>query len=143
MATNKNTIALKGDILQRVTKEAVASAAIAPGNIATLNASGEILKETSAATPRLLVVLEQNWTGGTIQDAFAAADTVVYKNVTPGDEVNLRVASGTAVITAGDKVEVLAGGVVTQSSGKIIGYALETLDNSGGASDEFLAVEIA
>lgn len=142
-----NTISLKG---QPIRKEGVATAIVKPGHFVpsiprTATQNGTIALPGAAGVAAQGVVLENELEGKTIADAYAVGDNVLYGVFPKGGEVLARVAAGAAAIVAGAPLMVTTAGTLavgTVGTHHIVATALHALDNSGGAADAWLQVEI-
>lgn len=87
--------------------------------------------------------------GGTVETVYAADSTVRIGSYQTGQEVFLRVAAagsitnGDALQSAGDGTVQSFTPVATDLSGQLIGFARETIDNSGGSAEVFVLARIA
>jgi len=134
-----NTITLKGDPV-RIEKPAVA--AITPGFLIEIAATGFQAHSTAGGTAATIFALEDENQGKDITDAYAIGAQTLGAVFKPGDEVNALLADGeTAII--GSQLEsngngylrvvdadASAGDIHVQS---VIGVALEALDMSGSS----------
>ena len=128
----KNTIKLKkySDVIE----EFVAGAAITPGMLVALNASGAVIPHGEAAGNAIpMFALEDELQGKTIDDAYAAGDPVQVWVAGRGDIVNA--IAGTA-ITAGDflvsdgtgKLKPVGSAVSVNITGTVTGADAELTD---------------
>ena len=157
-AHNFKNILVKGD---PITKEAVAAGAITPGDLLNPeSATGTLVVHSTAggdALPRF--AREYSEIGDGIDDNYASGDQVVYLVARPGDEIFANVAASASAITAGDPLESAADGTLRKhtalsidtsatttmavASAPIVGYALESVDNSGGSAETRILIEVA
>lgn len=129
-----------------IMNEAVADTAnILPGMLVVETATGVAENTTAAdATAPILFADTNPCNGGTIDDVYPVGDLVRFGAYHAGQEVNAVVSAGTAAIAKGAAVESDgAGGLQTRTTGRIIGYALEAVDNSGGAEPARLPIRVA
>ena len=144
MSREHNTITLQGSM---PTKEANAAAEVFPGNAIALDSAGDAVLQATVLEPRIGVATEDGKGGGTIEDSYAVGERVTYKVPRRGDVMNVRVGAGAAAIALQAPVALAAGKFVVHGGDvavqTVIGYALEAVDNSGGAEDVFIAVEFA
>jgi len=143
-AVTPHTILLKGRQGQRY-EEARAAAALKPGHLITKNSSGQVLKHATAnGGTQVWVALEDELAAGNIDTAYASNDVVPYHIPLPGDMLYCRcAAAATAIPMNGPLTSDGAGGVRNGTVGThvIIGYAVEAVDNSAGASEAMVKVE--
>jgi len=140
----RNTVILKGD---PVLKEGIAEGAITPGHLVERDATdGDIqVHGTAGGNAAAQFAIEHGAIGNGVDDAYSAADQVLFAHCRPVDEVNALVAAGAAAIAIGDYLEsagdgtlqkhtpqaVDEGGAATFTSylNAIVGRALEAVDN--------------
>lgn len=142
-----NTIILKGDPAY---KEGVASEAMSPGHFVvsiprTRDQNGTLAFPAAAGGVAVGIVRENEIEGDTINDAYALNDNVLYAVPRRGDEVMGRVAASATAITAGTPLTVQTDGTVaagTVGTHHIVGTAISAVDNSGGATEAFIPIEI-
>lgn len=145
-----------GEAGQSFHAEAIAAAAsvVVPGDLVEIIAAGEIQEHsTAAANAQKAFALPNTTIGGTIDDAYAVGDSVLYGVFKTGQEVNARLAAGaTAVVegvaleSAGDgTLRVLTADAATDQGQRdaTVAYATQTLDNSGGGTVVRLTVRVA
>ncbi len=127
-----------------IRKEMPAGGAITPGHIITHNASGQYVVHGTAGGDLLVTVaLENEIVGRGIDDAYAAGEQVLAIVPQPGSEVNALVGAGAAAIAAGDPLESAGDGTVRKvTTGVVIGYAMEAVDNSAGTSPARIIMEV-
>lgn len=148
MATPK-TILLKGDGLY---KEALAGGAITPGHLIDRNSSNRfVVHATAAGNAYPMFALEDEAQGKDITDAYASGEIVNAVIPQKGAEIYAIVAAAAPAIVIGDELESAGNGTVrkvattavTQSNlRRVIGRALEAVDNSAGGSAVRLKIEI-
>lgn len=142
--TTRDAIVIN-DYGREVQKELVADAAITPGHIVEQMTTGNVRKVANAAvTQQKCFAIENYLEGKTIATAYAAADQVLVRYFSPGDEVYAVLMDG-EIIAIGEKLEVgtddgelrkqdvNSAGPITAPSA-IIGYAKEALDASDSAA---------
>lgn len=142
-ATTPKTIELYGHGVQH---EAVAAGAITPGMLVARAAGGKVqahAAEAGIAQPAFAI--EYGFTGGGIDDAYAADDQVVFKVYTPGSGVYALLAAGedaaenAYLVSNGDgTLKVLA----AAEGGTVIAQAIEAVDNTGGAGAVRIRVDV-
>ena len=126
-----------------ITKEGYADGAVMPGQL--LEKSGLETFEPHGtaggnAAPRFALP-GSDW-GNDIDTPYADGDTLKYGVFRQGDEVYAFLNAG-ASATAGDYLESAGNGSLRPfSTGVAFAQALETIDNSGGASNVRLRVEV-
>jgi hypothetical protein len=132
-ADTPKTVDLGGTTTQH---EAVAGGAITPGQLVTLNSSGQVVVHPSAGLPtQAAFAIENDLVGKGIADAYASGEQVRYRIFAEGGHVYAILASGQNV----------AQGALLQSAGNgnlsvgstadnIVAKALEAVNASGGAA---------
>jgi len=116
--------------------EAVALAAITPGQLVELLSTGKIQKQATAkANIEKAVAVEDYNQGNDMDDVYAAAATVMYRVFQPGDTVILILADGGSVAIGGEVEAALLGEVqaLTSAGTNPIGVAMEAVDASNSA----------
>lgn len=137
MATPK-TIILKG---YGERKEGVAAAAseILPGM--QTEGFAEVAEATGGA--RAAFAVENDLVGGSIDDAYAAGDTVQYVVALPGAEVYAWL-SDEETVEAGDALESAGDGTLQEhDEGEIVAYAAEDVANAAAGDPARIIVEVA
>jgi hypothetical protein len=131
---NPRTILLVGKETS-IMKEGVCGGAMTPGHLVALNSAGKWVVHPSAGGVALRAfVVEADYNGKGIDDAFAADDWAQVWLVPPGAEVNALVAPSAAAIAVGDWVESAGNGTVRKlAAGTPLGQAIQAVDNSGNA----------
>lgn len=124
----KKTIKLKKYV--DIINEYFAEEAILPGTLVMLTATGGVVKNTVAATkPSLVVALEDELQGRTIDDTYNDTDPVQCWMMVSGEEVLLKAVGAVAL---GAQVETDAvGSVVTLAAGVPVGVCLEAITETG------------
>jgi hypothetical protein len=142
------TIVLRGNLSNRH-EEARANAALSPGHIIKKNASNKVLKHATAGGGGQLWVAKERGMfgtpGGTINDAYAADDVVFYHIPQKGDVLSCRVAAAAVAIAFNDPLTSDGAGGLKKGNGTsevTFGFAMDALDNSAGAEEAFLRVEV-
>lgn len=149
-----NTIALKGEFER---KEGEASEAITPGELVEFGGSNDIQRHSTAGdNARKAFALENDLIGDDISTDYDSGDTVQYGVFNQGAEVNALLPTGTASAVSISKGQALesagdgtlqAYGTATESTpvnvDKLVGYALEAVDNSSGSSEARIEIEVA
>ncbi len=161
MATEK-VIVLKG---QGLRSEAKANSPITPGHLVDFIISGagigEMVVHSTAGgnAPRRFAV-DQDFFGKEIDNAYATGDQVQYESMPTGTWVNAFLDIGEQVFK-GEPLESAGNGALrlhqpqqSDSNGvmvfgelikpeRIVGYAMEDVDNRGSSNQSRIAVEIA
>lgn len=151
-----NTVDVKSN--SPYTSEHVAGGTITPGHLIILNSSNAVVVHATAGGAAAADFAIENYlVGKKISDTYASGDLVLHKMFGPGDIVNAFVAANAAAIVIGDLLESAANGALrkvvaqadTDGTGapeirthKIIGRALQAVDNSANASQARILVEI-
>ena len=141
--SNPETIVLRGK--NPVQKEGRTDEALSPGHVVERGGTADIQKNTVAnRVAGFLIACENAAVGGSIDDAYAANDNVVFVAAYPGMEVYVRIAAGES-ITKNELLTCAAAGLVQNSGAtqaNACGIALETKDNSSGTTETFVKMEI-
>lgn len=124
------TVLLKGKFSHRQGK---ANAAITPGYLIEQMSSGNMRKHATAGgvKPSPLFAREEEYVGGSIDDAYASNDSLPYVVAHPGAQVFALVAAGAAAIVIGDLLESAGDGTLRKAGNYLT-------DNSGGAANTTL-----
>lgn len=135
-----NTISLKGHFIR---KEAIASAAITPGDLIEFGGSKDVqVHSTIGGAGRKAIALENDLVGKGVDDAYAINEVVQYAVFVPGSEAYVRL-DGAETCTKGQALESAGNGrfqvASTPIEGSTMAYALETQASAGGR----VRVEIA
>jgi hypothetical protein len=131
------TVLLRGDPLAG--EGTVITAAITPGM--AVGISGDSVALAGAAYIAPSFARENEIVGGGIDTEMAVGDNIMYYTPRKGDWLYAFLAN-TESVTAGDTLQCLAGGVLgSVDAGTPVARALETLNNTSGASAR-LKVEI-
>ena len=156
--SNYNTTILKGDP-KRV--EGVGSEALYPGHLIEYGGSNDLQKHSTAGgDASKMFALENEMVGNTPTDGYSSGDRVYAAVFSSGQEVQARVAASAAAISKGDALMSAGDGTLKLHSkqavdyskntstleledNRIVAYAMEALDNSGGSSEAFIHVEVA
>ncbi len=138
-------IVLKGS---PIVKEAKAGeAGILPGHRLILDSAGDVVRGGAAgaltgATRRAFAV-EADVIGNTAADVYADNDQVKYVVGAPGDEVNVRLASG-LTFDAGDDLFAGANGQFTDVPGSgIVPIGIALASAAGSSADDLVAMEVS
>ena len=130
-----------------------AGSAIKPGYLIE-EVGGEVQEHsTAAANAQKLFALTNPITGGTIDTAYGAAQTVRYGAFKTGQEVYVLLAAAATAVIDGSVLESAGDGTVRLASADaatdtaqrdaIVGYAIEAVDNSAGGSEARLRMRVA
>lgn len=138
----KNTIILKGDPLRN---EALAGGAITPGDLITWSAGTLVVNATAAdVDAQRMVAVENDLRGDDIDTDYASGDQVQYVKPRAGDELYMWIEASHAAVVIGDALESASGGdLQALSTGRIICFAVEDVDNSGGGTHARIQVAAA
>jgi len=128
--------------------EASADAALSPGHLLEVTATGVTKHSVAAGTASPAFAREDDIIGDAATVQYAAGDNVLYIVPNRGSEIYARVAAGAAAIAIGDYVESAGDGTVQVQGASastsqaqrqsVVGIALEAVDNSGGATEVFI-----
>ena len=150
-STTPNTITLKGNGIR---KEGVASGTITPGYLVEFGGANDLqAHSTAAANARKAFAVENELLGNGIDDDYTVGEQVHYAVFGTGEEVYALVAAAATAVTKGAALESAGDGTLrilttdtatddTQRD-SVVAYALEAVDNSGGASEARIKVEVA
>jgi len=130
----------------------VHTAAVTPGDLLLLSASG-VTPNTNAADAdaQKIFAIENPYldprisTSPAIDTDYAVGTVARYIFAQPGDLVYTWIETGHAAVALGAALEAsnVAGCLQAHSTGRIIGYAAEAVDNSGGGTPARIKVRIA
>lgn len=138
-----------------VEKEAPANAAITPGHLVEFTGATNVRKHgTAAGNARKAFALQPYAaSGASIDTDYAAGETVRYAVCPRGTLVNALVAAAATAITKGAILESAGDGTLriasadaatdTAQRDSVVGYAMEAVDNSAGATVVRIKVEVA
>jgi len=146
-----NRIVLKGDPIR---KEAVVGIAVTPGYLVEFDAVNALQPPSEpAGNARKAFAVVADLVGGDVDDAYAVDDTGFYVIGRSGDEIYAWLPAGAAAIVAGNALEsngdgtlclsAVAEATVNTERDGIVAYAMEAVDNSGGAAPVRIRVEVA
>lgn len=135
-------------------KEAKVAAIFKPGHLVEITSAGEAQKHSVAAgNSNKAFALASQTTGGTIDDAYAVGEVALVGYAQSGQLVNAVLAAAAPAIVAGDALEsagngtlrkqVVAAATTQASRDSVVGYADESVDNSGGGSEVRIIVRVA
>jgi hypothetical protein len=137
-----DTISLKGNPL---IKERPGTGTIRPGHALKLLSTGNVSPQDVAGSDGALSFALENVTQGKeISETYSSTDMIRYGCFSSGQEVYARLPASAAVIVIGDALSFSTGGTVKKRTGteKVIGFALEAVDNHSGTSEVFISMEI-
>lgn len=116
--------------------EAVAHAALTPGHLVELLATGKVQKQaTAGADCEIAVAIEDYLQGRTIADEYAADDRVLYRVFPKGAQILLVLADGENIVV-GDKLTPATGGevkAVDSTDTRVKFIAMEAVNASAGS----------
>lgn len=117
--------------------EAVANAAITPGQVVELLSTGKVQKVAAAkGVAEKAVAIEDYLQGNSVDDDYSANDRVLYRVFGSGAEVYLILADGESV-AIGDQLELALAGEVqalTSAGENVFAIATEAVDASDSAA---------
>lgn len=101
----KNQVVLIGRTPTRKEYAKIATTGMRPGELVIINGSGELARgAVAAAAQEVLILLEDDLQGKTINDTYTAGDVAPYLIAQRGDVVNLRLKTGNT-ITLGEALD--------------------------------------
>ena len=136
-----------------LTERLAAAAGILPGHLVE-EASGTVQVHGTAAVNAQRLFAQTNLAiAGDIDTAYASGETVSYGAYHAGQEVNALVAASATAITdgaalesAGDgtvRIQTTAAATADTARDSVVGYAMEAVDNSGGATVVRIKIRVA
>jgi len=139
--TRSSRIMLLGDFF---TKEGKASSNINPGHFVEFGGTNDLQKQSSAnEVVRPAIALDNTLEGKTLNDEYVEGDHVVYGVAYTGCEVQVKLPANAAAVVKGDKLAMNGDGCVKKwTTGHVVGFALESIDNSAGSTEVFINMEI-
>lgn len=140
--TRSEAIILRG-LEFSLSKEAQCTVACKPGYALELDAAGGVKPQATAKKQTLLRIATENlFEGKGIEDTYAIGDRVYYTDLKPGHEAQVRIPAGAEAILRGDQLELVGTGTFRKlTDGQPVAEALESIDNSGGATEVFINIE--
>jgi cellulase/cellobiase CelA1 len=136
-----------------VLNERIAAAIIKPGALVQESAGTVTNHATAAANAQKLFAQKNISVAGGLDTAYAVGETVGYGAYHAGQEVSALVAAAATAITDGAALESAGDGTVriatadaatdTAQRDAIVGYAMEAVDNSIGASVVRIKIRVA
>lgn len=135
MAGSRNKIALSPSTAPMVVIEAPASGAITPGHLLERTTTSLKVHATSGGAAQRIFALENIPNSGTVDDAYANADTVRAGIFREGDHVYALVAIGTAAIALNAALESAGDGTVkTQTAAVAASVFIDGAAADGGVT---------
>jgi hypothetical protein len=137
------TIIIKGD---PILKEGEASEVLMPGHLIEVGGSKDFRKQTTlfSGECRRFWALENDLVGKDITEPYAVSERVRAGSFHKGQEVNARLAANAVAIVKGEAIAANGGGTVKKhTTGAVIGYAMESIDNHASSSEAFIVIEVA
>ncbi len=125
-------------------KEAKAGAVITPGTLLSRDANGAFIPHATAGGAFVpLFAFEGELTGRTIQDTYASGEQCHALSCFAGHEVHALLVAGGSV-SPGDALSSNGDGTLKAAGAgdTVVGYAMESLDISGGG-DPHIWIELA
>ena len=130
------------------------AAGILPGHLVQESGAADVVVHAVAASnAQRLFVQTNKANGGTLADAYADNETVSYGAYHGGQEVRALVAASAPAIVVGDALESAGDGTLrkavadaasdTAQRDAIVGYAIESVDNSGGGTVVKIDIRVA
>jgi hypothetical protein len=155
-SSTPNTILLRvngGDVDERPVNEAIVKAAspVTPGDLVIFD-TGELKPNATAAdvdAPNMWAVENpyidpRVTTTAAIDTDYAAAATARFIYGQPGDVIYAWIEASHAAVVKGAPLESASGGdLQAYSTGRIVAFADENVDNSGGGSHARIRVRVA
>lgn len=131
-----------------------AGSSIYPGDLLEMLAAGTVQEHSTAAdNAQKMFALTNLATAGTIDDAYAVGETVRYGIGHSGQKIYARLAAAATAVTKGMALESAGDGTVRKITtdaatddtqrDAIVGYADESVDNSGGGSTVRIRIVLA
>lgn len=153
MAGNPNTIFVERPAADINVRERLAVAAFTPGHLLEVVAGGYQKHSTAAGNAQKIFAEENLADARDIDEPYVANETARGGYAMRGDLVYAWVAAAAPAIAIGAALESAGDGtlraiVVDANTSQaerdsIVGYAAEAVDNSGGASEARIQVEVA
>lgn len=128
-----------------------ASEAFTPGELIELGGSNDVQKHSTAGGTAVgRFALEAEDYGNDLSDDYSSGETARILTARKGTEINALLPTGSSEvnISEGDLLEsagdgtLQANGTASDSDQNIVAEALEAVDNSGGASEARIRVEV-
>jgi hypothetical protein len=134
--------------------KAAAGSAIMAGHLVEETTAGEVQGHSTAADgAQKLIALPNTANGNSTDVAYAVGETVRYGCFHSGQKAYMKLAAAATAVTIGAALESAGDGTVrvlttdaatddTQRN-SVVAYAVEAVDNSGGATEAFIKVRVA
>ena len=138
---NPETIIINADPILRERK---AVGTIKPGHLVKVTAEGFLKKQDQAKIQcQKAFAIENDIVGKGINDEYIDGELVKYGIFRGGSILYARLAAGADELLLGDSLEAGNDGTVAKQTedGSIIGYAMESVDNSTGLTEVFIKIE--
>lgn len=137
-----NTILLKGEVVR---KEGVTDEAVTPGELVERGGSNDVQLATSGntGTAARIFALVNDLVGDSISDDYDSGDTVQLGYPEPGAEVYAFLSYGENVSIGAALESDGAGALQAHSSDRVIGYAIEAVNNTSTSGAERIKIEVA
>lgn len=137
-----NTILLKGEVVR---KEGVTDEAVTPGELVERGGSNDYQAATSGnqGTAVRAFALENDLVGDTISDDYDSGDTMQIGYPEPGAEINALLAYGENVSVGAALESDGNGNLQAHSSNRLIGWALEAVNNTTTSGAVRIEIEVA
>lgn len=130
-----------------------AAAGILPGHLVAESSGAIAVHGTAAVNAQRLFAQTNKTTAGDIDTAYASGELVSYGAYHTGQEVNALLAAGAGAIVDGDALEsagdgtlrkvAVAAATANTARDSIVAYAIESVDNSGGAAVARIQIRVA
>ena len=135
-----STVWLKGD---GMVKEGNAAGAIIPGHLVVRGSAGTFTVAGAAAEVNTCLALAQDYVGKDIDTAYASGDRLSMMYPELGAEGYCLLAAGATAVVIGSLLQFGPRGTVAlrTTTNKIVGQALEAIDNSVGGAAVRVRVE--
>lgn len=131
-----------------------AASAVVPGMLVEETSTGELQEHsTAAANAQKLFALANLTNAGTIDTVYPVGALALYGAAHSGQQANALLAAAAPAIVQGDALESAGDGTLrkavadaatdTAQRDAIVGYAMESVDNSGGGTTVRIRVRVA
>lgn len=136
------TILLKGEVIR---KEGVTDEAVTPGELVERGGSNDYQAATSgnSGTAMKAFALENDLLGDGIDDDYDSGDTMQIGYPERGAEVYAFLAYGDNVSVGAALESAGSGNLTAHSSGRVIGHALEAVNNTTVSGAARIKIEVA
>lgn len=135
-------------------RKSAAGSAIKPGHLIEIT-SADVVQEhsTAAGNAAKLIALTNPANGNSVDTAYLVGETVRFGAYSSGQEVSLRLAAAATAVPIGGvlesdgdgtvRIQTAAAATANTARNSVVAYALEAVDNSGGATEVFIKARIA